>query len=257
MTGLRDRDPLQLLDALVEAIGAYGTDVAQSPINELAPSSELIDRIRAVRAAIAGLLEHIDLAWGVIANAGDGDWSKESEQWRGAAERWRDRYIAGLGLEPASSMEGKLTLLASLTELSSNLMRSMVAEVEAGGEQLQGSPGEADRLRAELEDAPAVPLGGRYDRDGRRFRDHAADPCEHCGFPLAEHPIVRSGERLGTLTCNGELLEGEIERVRQQQELDAALVPHNVYLDATARAREEVDEQLRDQAELERGDANG
>lgn len=31
-------------------------------------------------------------AWGVIANVSGGDWSKQSPEWRGAAERFRDRF---------------------------------------------------------------------------------------------------------------------------------------------------------------------
>lgn len=31
-------------------------------------------------------------AWGVIANAGGGNWLLESKEWQGAAERWRDAY---------------------------------------------------------------------------------------------------------------------------------------------------------------------
>jgi hypothetical protein len=33
-----------------------------------------------------------ELAWGLIANASGGDWERESEQWRRAAARWRDRW---------------------------------------------------------------------------------------------------------------------------------------------------------------------
>jgi hypothetical protein len=36
----------------------------------------------------------LDLAWGIIANAGDGDWDKESKEWVEAAEKWRDLYLA-------------------------------------------------------------------------------------------------------------------------------------------------------------------
>lgn len=36
-----------------------------------------------------GLLE---AAWGLIANAGEGDWEREHAEWREAAARWRDRY---------------------------------------------------------------------------------------------------------------------------------------------------------------------
>jgi len=35
-------------------------------------------------------------AWGVIANAGGGDWDTQTLEWKGAAERWRDRYFAVL-----------------------------------------------------------------------------------------------------------------------------------------------------------------
>lgn len=35
----------------------------------------------------------LEIAWGIIANAGGGDWNKETPEWRGAAERWRDRYF--------------------------------------------------------------------------------------------------------------------------------------------------------------------
>lgn len=38
----------------------------------------------------------IESAWGLIANAGGGDWTKESDEWRAAAERWRERYHAAL-----------------------------------------------------------------------------------------------------------------------------------------------------------------
>jgi len=34
----------------------------------------------------------LEAAWGLIANAGNGDWSKETSEWREAANRWRDEY---------------------------------------------------------------------------------------------------------------------------------------------------------------------
>lgn len=35
----------------------------------------------------------LELAWGIIANAGQGDWKgTQTEEWVGAAERWRDEY---------------------------------------------------------------------------------------------------------------------------------------------------------------------
>ena len=41
----------------------------------------------------AGLIES---AWGIIANAGGGNWDRETAEWRGAAERWRNEFHAWL-----------------------------------------------------------------------------------------------------------------------------------------------------------------
>ena len=38
------------------------------------------------------LREGMERAWGLIANAGGGDWSKESAEWHTAAMVWRDQY---------------------------------------------------------------------------------------------------------------------------------------------------------------------
>ena len=38
-------------------------------------------------------LEGIMDAWGIIANAYGGNWDEASDEWRGAAERWRDTYL--------------------------------------------------------------------------------------------------------------------------------------------------------------------
>ena len=38
----------------------------------------------------------IEAAWGVIANAGGGDWTKETPEWQEAAARWRDEYHRAL-----------------------------------------------------------------------------------------------------------------------------------------------------------------
>jgi hypothetical protein len=42
------------------------------------------------------LREQLEIAWGVIANAGDGDWDKESRRWQDAAIKWRDSYFSSL-----------------------------------------------------------------------------------------------------------------------------------------------------------------
>lgn len=35
----------------------------------------------------------VEEAWGIIANAGDGNWEIQTPEWQAAAEQWRDRYI--------------------------------------------------------------------------------------------------------------------------------------------------------------------
>ena len=50
----------------------------------------------AEREAVKPLMEELELAWGLLANAYGGDWNMASKAsgWKDAAERWRDRYHA-------------------------------------------------------------------------------------------------------------------------------------------------------------------
>lgn len=52
-----------------------------------------------VRPHVDPLLES---AWGIIANAGGGNWDKEGSEWREAAERWRDGYHERLSVVPTT-----------------------------------------------------------------------------------------------------------------------------------------------------------
>jgi hypothetical protein len=36
------------------------------------------------------LVDRLEYAWAIIANAGGGDWEKESQDWQGAAAKFRD-----------------------------------------------------------------------------------------------------------------------------------------------------------------------
>ena len=36
--------------------------------------------------------ELLELAWGIIANANEGNWDKATPEWKKAAEKWRDDY---------------------------------------------------------------------------------------------------------------------------------------------------------------------
>lgn len=64
-----------------------------------APSAEQPTRQR--------LLDLAEVAWGVIANANNGDWDSAAPTWRVAAERWRTEYFRTLdalvAIEPSAS----------------------------------------------------------------------------------------------------------------------------------------------------------
>lgn len=69
------------------------------------------ERDRAVAEAVAAerarLLDLAMDAWGVIANAGGGDWDRETPGWRDAAERWRDRFHVEIGARARSTPGGE------------------------------------------------------------------------------------------------------------------------------------------------------
>lgn len=46
---------------------------------------------------VQGMIDHLELAWGLIANASGGDWEKESREWQDAAIRWRDMLFGSQG----------------------------------------------------------------------------------------------------------------------------------------------------------------
>jgi len=40
-----------------------------------------------------GAMDLIEEAWGIIANAGGGNWKKETQTWQKTAARWRTKYF--------------------------------------------------------------------------------------------------------------------------------------------------------------------
>jgi hypothetical protein len=60
--------------------------------------------LRIGRAVLASDL--LEIAWALIANASQGDWSREPESWRVAAESWRDAFHEVLPLLTAGEVEG-------------------------------------------------------------------------------------------------------------------------------------------------------
>ncbi len=75
------------------------------------PTTEHSEMDSAVALVFAGKVDEyhgiIEAAWGIIANAGGGDWSKESEDWQWAAKAWRDRYHAMLDADLARPKAGR------------------------------------------------------------------------------------------------------------------------------------------------------
>lgn len=51
----------------------------------------------------------LDTAWGIIANAGGGDWMKETQEWRTAATEWRNRVLPNLARGRMFRDQGKLS----------------------------------------------------------------------------------------------------------------------------------------------------
>ena len=64
------------------------------------PTTERIGFRPELALVIAGRVDRyhdlIEGAWGIIANAGGGDWDLATPEWRLAALRWRDLYHAML-----------------------------------------------------------------------------------------------------------------------------------------------------------------
>ena len=91
----------------------------------------------------ADLLDHLETAWGVIANANGGDWGTLAQDWRKAAERWRDRWHEILnspvmdktkGIRAMRSLQMRLDrIVTSLREQGSGptVMREVTGELDA------------------------------------------------------------------------------------------------------------------------------
>lgn len=65
---------------------------------------------------VAELNELLELAWGIIANANGGDWSRATHEWQGAAVRWRDRYHAWIGVGAMRGLDSDTVERPAMTE---------------------------------------------------------------------------------------------------------------------------------------------
>lgn len=66
-------------------------------------AAEIVRERDALAADNARLRDQCESAWGLIANAGGGDWATQSAEWVQAARRWRDAYHAILATQPAGT----------------------------------------------------------------------------------------------------------------------------------------------------------
>jgi hypothetical protein len=64
----------------------------KAKIGEQDVERALIDALKPVLRQRDEAENGMEIAWGIIANAGGGDWDKETPEWREAAARWRDEY---------------------------------------------------------------------------------------------------------------------------------------------------------------------
>jgi hypothetical protein len=52
-----------------------------------------------MKTYIKKLEKQLDWAWAILANAGGGDWEKETKEWQGAVKMWRKEYYQVLDLQ--------------------------------------------------------------------------------------------------------------------------------------------------------------
>ena len=106
--------------------------------------SETSDEERAYANNLLGLAE---IAWGVIANVGQGNWLTQTDEWREAAQRWRDAYHAALAADQRRLAEP----------------RSWALPAEPGPE--------VTRLRMYDDEGP---MDDTFDRDGTDWREQGS-----------------------------------------------------------------------------------
>lgn len=87
--------------------------IAAQPENDMAADlldarlerDRLLEQNKTLAGQVSALVDHLEIAWGLIANASGGDWTHPSnhKDWRPAAERWRDTFFR-LSEDSASTM---------------------------------------------------------------------------------------------------------------------------------------------------------
>ena len=78
------------------------------------------------------------LAWGVIANAGGGDWTVETKEWQKAAAGWRDQYHSPVGSE--NTRDGTIERLTAANRIQKSALERLHREKAVQSESRQDSP---------------------------------------------------------------------------------------------------------------------
>jgi len=96
--------------ALAAQVWAWLEETQQERDRYFQAHSDLYVRLMAaqeenakLRDEVGRLRDRLEMAWGIIANAGGGNWTLETKEWQRAAARWRDDYFAALA--PAEGPE--------------------------------------------------------------------------------------------------------------------------------------------------------
>lgn len=80
---------MKLEAAKEKAAQAWGDPAAGGPAVDTSIADRFADILKHECDQREGLIE---MAWAIIANAGEGNWHKEHPDWRVAAERWHDEF---------------------------------------------------------------------------------------------------------------------------------------------------------------------
>lgn len=75
------------------------------------PTTEYLTMMPALAEVFAERLDEyfdmIEFGWGIIANAGGGNWDRETPDWKQAAEQWREKYHVLLDETRVPVIEGQ------------------------------------------------------------------------------------------------------------------------------------------------------
>jgi len=66
--------------------------IIENAYNNWDLSDRDLSALRTANAELCHLKNLAEIAWTIIANAGGGDWSRESDQWQASAKAWRDEW---------------------------------------------------------------------------------------------------------------------------------------------------------------------